>query len=275
MKPPRRIFALIGHPAVQGALTELRRLALGLAAVVGAGMGWQALASTHLVARDFLPAPLEVWTTFTTLLRDGYRGTTLAGDAAATLGRCLTGFFLAILTGVPLGLMMGLSPVVSGLAGYVVQFMRPLPPLSYLILLILWLGTGDASKIALLYLTAFPIIASAAMAGARGVRQQRIQAAQALGASPIQIVRHIIFPAALPTIFTGLRIALAAAFSTVVAAELMAASNGLGWMIFSASQFLRTDIVILGILLLGILGMLLNAVLVALDRWVVHWRAVD
>jgi taurine transport system permease protein len=171
--------------------------------------------------------------------------------------------------------MMGLNPVVSGLFGYLVQFMRPLPPLSYLILLILWLGTGDASKIALLYLTAFPIITSAAMAGARGVKRQRIQAAQTLGASQAQIVYHIIFPAALPTIFTGLRIALAAAFSTVVAAELMAASNGLGWMIFSASQFLRTDIVVLGILILGILGMLMNAVLVALDRRVVHGRGAD
>jgi taurine transport system permease protein len=146
---------------------------------------------------------------------------------------------------------------------------------SYLILLILWLGTGDRSKIALLYLTAFPIIASAAMAGARGVKTQRIQAAQSLGASPAQIIRHVVLPAALPTIFTGLRIALAAAFSTVVAAELMAASNGVGWMIFSASQFLRTDIVVLGILLLGVMGMLLNAALVALDLRIVHWRGVD
>jgi taurine transport system permease protein len=258
-----------------GRFLRSRDLLLRLSAVVAAVLAWQALAGAHVVSRDFLPAPLEVATTFVTLLRDGYRDTTLAGDAAATLGRCLGGFLLATVTGVPLGLMMALSPMLAGLAGYIVQFMRPLPPLSYLILLILWLGTGDASKIALLYLTAFPIIASAAMAGAQGVRQQRIQAAQTLGASRGQIIRHIIFPAALPTIFTGLRIALAAAFSTVVAAELMAASNGLGWMIFSASQFLRTDIVVLGILLLGILGMLLNAVLVAVDRHIVHWRGAD
>jgi taurine transport system permease protein len=270
-RPGRFVACLIGQPA----LSRSANLLLRLAAVLGAVLAWHALASAHLVSPDFLPPPLEVWTTFTTLLRDGYRDTTLARDAGATLGRCLMGFFLAILTGVPLGLMMGLSPVISGLAGYIVQFMRPLPPLSYLILLILWLGTGDAPKIALLYLTAFPIIASAAAAGARGVGRQRIQAAQTLGASQARIIRHIIFPAALPTIFTGLRIALAAAFSTVVAAELMAASNGLGWMIFSASQFLRTDIVIVGIILLGVLGMLLNAILVALDQHVVHWRGAE
>jgi taurine transport system permease protein len=250
----------------------IRRRALNLAAVAAGMLLWQGLAAAHLVAPDFLPAPATVWDTFVALLRDGYRGTTLPEDAAATVGRCLAGFALAILTGVPLGLLMGLRREVWGAAGPIVEFMRPLPPLSYLILLILWLGTGDASKIALLYLTAFPIIATASMAGVRGVGRQRIQAAQSLGASPAQILRHVVLPASLPTVFTGLRIALAAAFSTVVAAELMAASNGLGWMIFSASQFLRTDIVVLGVLLLGVLGMALNAVLVALDLRIVHWR---
>jgi taurine transport system permease protein len=247
---------------------------LGLAAVIAATLLWQVVADAGVVSQDFLPPPTQIWQTFCTLLRDGYRDTTLAGDIAATLGRCLSGFLLALLTGIPLGLAMGLSRPVSAATGYIVQFMRPLPPLSYLILLILWLGTGDASKIAL-YLTAFPIIASAAMAGVRGVTHQRIQAARTLGASGLQILCHVIFPASLPTIFTGLRIALAAAFSTVVAAELMAASNGVGWMIFSASQFLRTDIVVLGILILGLLGMLLNALLVALDHHVVHWRGVE
>jgi taurine transport system permease protein len=251
------------------------RAALGCLSVVAALVAWQLLAWGAFVSPDFLPPPLEVLGTLRDILRDGYRGTTLTGDAAATLGRCLAGFLLAVVTGVPLGLLLGLSRSADAALGFIIQFMRPLPPLSYLILLILWLGTGDSSKIALLYLTAFPIIVSASMAGVRGVRRERIQAAQSLGASPPQIVRRILFPAALPTIFTGLRIALAAAFSTVVAAELMAANNGLGWMIFSASQFLRTDIVVLGILVLGVLGLLLNAVLVAIDHRVVHWRGVD
>ena len=248
---------------------------LSLVSVAGMLLAWQGVASARLVAPDFLPPPMQVLATLGDILHNGYRETTLAGDAGATLGRCLAGFGLAVVTGVPLGLAMGLYRPVVAVIGFIVQFMRPLPPLSYLILLILWLGTGDRSKIALLYLTAFPIIASAAMAGARGVKTQRIQAAQSLGASPAQIIRHVVLPAALPTIFTGLRIALAAAFSTVVAAELMAASNGVGWMIFSASQFLRTDIVVLGILLLGVMGMLLNAALVALDLRIVHWRGVD
>jgi taurine transport system permease protein len=126
--------------------------------------------------------------------------------------------------------------------------------------------------VALLFLTAFPIVTSAAMAGVRSVQIQRIQAAQTLGAKPAQILALVVFPAALPMITTGLRIALAAAFSTVVAAELMAASDGLGWMVFSASQFLRNDIIIAGIFLLGLLGMSLDALLVAIAARIVHWR---
>jgi taurine transport system permease protein len=153
--------------------------------------------------------------------------------------------------------------------------MRPLPPLSYLILLILWFGTGDTSKILLLYLTAFPIVVSSAMAGVGSVKIQKLQAASALGASPWQAFRYVVFPSALPTIFTGTRIALAAAFSTVVAAELMAATDGVGWMIFSASHFLRNDIIMLGIIILGVLGLTLNRLLLALDRATVHWRGVE
>ncbi|MBV9785434.1 MAG: ABC transporter permease subunit [Acidisphaera sp.] len=244
-------------------------------AVLAALALWYVVSAVPLVSADFLPGPGAVLATLVDILEHGYRGTTLAQDTFATLGRCLAGFALAIVTGVPLGLLMGLSRRVEAASNYIVQFMRPLPPLSYLILLILWLGTGNSSKVALLYLTAFPIVTSAAMAGVRGVKRQRIEAALSLGAGRAQILRYVVLPSALPTIFTGLRIALAAAFSTVVAAELMAASNGLGWMVFSASQFLRNDVIVLGILVLGALGMLLNWALVALDLRVVHWRGLD
>jgi taurine transport system permease protein len=182
---------------------------------------------------------------------------------------------LACLVGIPLGLLMGTVRPIAAALDYIVQFMRPLPPLSYLILLILWLGTGNTSKIALLFLTAFPIVVSSAAAGVRAAREQRVQVALALGASRAQIFRYVTFPSALPAIFTGMRIALAAAFSTVVAAELMAASDGLGWMIISASQFLRNDVIILGILILGILGLGLSRLLLLADCATVHWRGVE
>lgn len=243
---------------------------------VGAGLVlWQVLHAFAIVSPELLPGPADVLAAFDHLVRDGYRGTTLGANVAATLGRCAIGFIAACLTGIPLGILMGTSRPIAAAFDYIVQFLRPLPPLSYLILLVLWFGTGDLSKIALLYLTAFPIVVTSAMAGTRSVKQQQIQAALSLGASRRQVVRYVIVPGALPAIFTGARIALAAAFSTVVAAELMAATNGLGWMIFSASQFLRNDVVIAGILMLGILGLLLNRLLLALDRATVHWRGIE
>jgi len=170
---------------------------------------------------------------------------------------------------------MGVNRVTAAALDWIVQFMRPLPPLSYMILLILWLGTGDLPKAALLFLTAFPIIAAASAGGVRGVKQQRIQVARAMGASQAQVFRHVVFPSAAPMVLTGLQVVLAAAFSTVVSAELLAATDGLGWMVISASHFLRNDVIVLCILLLGGLGVLLAWLMRVLDRRLVHWRGRD
>ena len=178
----------------------------------------------------------------------------------------------AAILGVPLGLWMGRSHMAAASLDFVIQFLRPLPPLSYLVLLILWFGAGNLSKIVLLFMGAFPTIATAAMAGVRQVSVERVQAARSLGATPRQVFVYVVLPAALSMIFTGMRIALAGAFSSVVAAELMAASDGLGWMVFSASRFLRTDIILLGIILLGLFGMALSRALVAIDTRLIHWR---
>ncbi len=245
---------------------------ISVAAMVAA---WWLVSVTGLVRADLLPSPVAVWRALVEVVLHGYRGTTLWQNIAATLGRLLGGFGSAAIVGVPLGLWMGTNKVANAALDWIVQFMRPLPPLSYMILLILWLGTGDLSKGALLFLTAFPIIVSAAAAGARGVKRQRVQAALALGANRAAVFRHVILPSAAPMILTGLQIALAAAFSTVVAAELLAASDGLGWMVISASNFLRNDIIILCILLLGFLGVALASLLRAADRAFIHWRGRD
>ncbi len=253
-------------------MTRRARALWGTASVLTALAAWALARPLGLVSPDLLASPGEVWSAFLDILHNGYRGTTLAEDIGATLGRCLAGFGLAALLGVPLGLWLGMSRLADAAVSFIIQFLRPLPPLSYLVLLILWFGAGDLSKIMLLFMGAFPSITTAAMAGVRGVSRQRIQVARTLGAGPGQIVCLIVLPGALPMIFTGLSIALAGAFSSVVAAELMAASDGLGWMIFSASRFLRNDIILLGIILLGLFGMALTFSLALIDRRVVHWR---
>jgi taurine transport system permease protein len=256
-------------------LSRRQSLALGTTSVCAGLLGWYLLGALGLVSSDLLATPAEVWAAFTDILRNGYRDTTLQQNIVATLGRCLAGFALATILGVPLGLWMGTSRMAAASFNFIIQFLRPLPPLSYLVLLILWFGAGDLSKIVLLFMGAFPTITTAAMAGVRQVSAQRIQAARSLGASEGQVFRWVLFPASLPIIFTGMSIALAGAFSSVVAAELMAASDGLGWMVFSASRFLRNDVVMLGIILLGLSGMALARGLVAIDRRVIHWRGRD
>ncbi len=248
---------------------------LGAASVGTMLLGWWAISGGRVVPSALLPSPAEVWSAAAEIARDGYRGTTLAGNALSTLGRLAGGFGLAVLLGVPLGLWMGTSRAVAAALDWALQFMRPLPPLSYIILLILWLGTGDASKVALLFLTAFPIVVAASAAGVRAVKLQRVQVARAMGASRAQVFRHVVLPSAAPMILTGMQIALAAAFSTVVSAELVAATDGLGWMVISASHFLRNDVIILCILLLGALGVTLAWLLRVADRRLVHWRGRD
>lgn len=236
---------------------------------------WQVSVSTGLVSHVLLPSPIEVVEALIRVARDGYRGTTLLGDALATLGRCLAGFILATAAGVPLGLAMGSNRRLAATFDYLIQFLRPLPPLSYMILLILWFGAGEMSKVVLLFLTAFPIVVSAAMAGVRSVPLRSLQAARTLGASPYQVFWHVTLPSALPLIFTGLKIAFAAAFQTVVAAELLTAQTGLGWMVLSASKFLDNALVVLGVILLGLIGMVFSRLLHAADLRFIHWRRVN
>jgi taurine transport system permease protein len=247
--------------------TALSALSVGFALAL-----WWLVTARGWVGPEMLASPAQVLAALGEILREGYRGTTLAQNVGATLGRCLLGFALAVLTGVPLGLLMGLQPRANAALGDLVQFLRPLPPLSYMILLILWFGVGNGSKVALLYLTALPIIISAAVAGVRGVPVGRVRAARSLGAGFWQTIFLVVLPSSLPALFTGLRIALAAAYSTVVASEFLAATDGLGWMVLSGSHFLRNDIVLLGIIILGVAGMAFSRALRLAERRLVHWQ---
>lgn len=235
-------------------------------------LAWQVVVSAALISPVLLPGPFAVLRAFVDILLHGYRDTSLLEDILATTGRCLAGFALALVLGAPIGLAMGRDRRLAASFDYLIQFLRPLPPLSYMILLILWFGAGERSKIALLFLTAFPIIVSAAMAGVRTAPILNQRAAAMLGATHRQIFWRVILPSALPLIFTGVKIALAAAFSTVVAAEFLTARSGLGWMVLSASKYLQNDVIIMGVALLGILGMSLSRVLNGFDRRFIHWR---
>lgn len=240
--------------------------------VIGLLALWWGVAAAGLVPPLFLPSPLSVLAQFSALAGDGFADATLLQHTGASLARILAALAVAVLTAVPVGLAMGLSPVARGIFDPIIEFYRPIPPLAYLPLIIIWFGIGEVSKVILIYLAMFATMAISTAAGVRTVPQDRINAARALGATRGQLVRFVILPNALPDILTGVRIGLGGGWSTLVAAELVAATRGLGFMVESAAQFLVTDVVMLGILVIAVIAFAIELALRALERHLVPWR---
>ena len=220
----------------------------------------------------YLPPPESVVKRFFEIMTEGYRGYSLWEHLGYSLFRVIGGFFFGALLGIPLGYAMGLNGWFRGWFDPIVEFMRPVPPLALIPLVIIWFGIGEVGKIILLFLAALWIMAIAARSGVSGVRITKVHAAYSLGASKWQIMRHVIIPNSLPDIFTGARVAMGVCWGTVVAAELVAASQGAGMMIMVASKFTLTDIVIMGIILIGVIGFGIDMLMRWFERKMVPWK---
>jgi taurine transport system permease protein len=220
----------------------------------------------------WLPSPERVVARFFEIATDGYQNFTLWEHLGSSLMRVLAGFALGSLVGIPLGYAMGLSGWFRGWFDPIVEFMRPVPPLALIPLVIIWFGIWETGKIILLFLAALWIMTIAARAGVSGVNISKIHAAYSLGASKWQIMRHVIMPNSLPEIFTGARVAMGVCWGTVVAAELVAAQKGAGMMIIAASKFQLTDIVIMGIVLIGIIGYGIDILMRRAETILVPWK---
>ena len=234
--------------------------------------GWWAAAEFRLVSSLFLPHPGEVLHQFVVVARDGYAGAPLVDHVGASLFRIGLAAALAIVTGIPLGLLMGLNRFAKGILDTPIEFYWPLPPLSYLPLMIIWLGIGETSKVTLLFLAMFAPICLAAQSGVRSLPVERAQAARALGATKWQLFAHIVLPGALPEILTGIRIALGVGWGTLVAAELIASTRGIGFLIMSAAQFLATDVVFVGIAIISVCAFAFAYAVRLAERVLVPWR---
>ncbi len=220
----------------------------------------------------WLPSPETVVGRFFEIASEGYQNFTLWEHLGWSLLRVIVGFALGALVGIPLGYAMGLSGWFRGWFDPIVEFMRPVPPLALIPLVIIWFGIWETGKIILLFLAALWIMIIAARAGVSGVNITKIHAAYSLGASKFQIMRHVIVPNSLPEIFTGARVAMGVCWGTVVAAELVAAQKGAGMMIIAASKFQLTDIVIMGIVLIGIIGYSIDILMRKAENWLVPWK---
>jgi taurine transport system permease protein len=233
---------------------------------------WWIVADLRLVPHLFLPTPTEVVTAAVSIFQDGYANATLFEHVGASLLRIFTAAAIAIVLGTPIGLLMGLNKWAKGVFDTPIEFYWPLPPLAYLPLMIIWLGIGETSKIALLALAMFAPIVLSAQAGVRSVSQERVNAALSLGATQFQLLREIVLPSALPEILTGIRISLGVGWGTLVAAELIAATRGIGYLIMSASQFLATDVVFVGIGIIAACAFAFTFAMRLLEAWLVPWK---
>lgn len=234
---------------------------------------WWAVAAQQWVSPLFLPPPGQVLTKLVSIAGpQGFMDATLWQHLAASLGRILVALLVAVTVGIPVGIAMGLSPTVRGILDPLIELYRPVPPLAYLPLMVIWFGIGETSKILLIYLAIFAPVAMSALAGVKSAQQVRIRAAQSLGASRAQVLWFVILPGALPEILTGLRIGLGVGWSTLVAAELIAATRGLGFMVQSAGEFLATDVVLAGIAVIAVIAFSLELGLRALQRRLTPWH---
>ena len=224
------------------------------------------------MARLYLPAPEIVVERFFRLNSEGYQGYSLLQHTWYSLKRVLQGFILGALVGIPVGYAMGLTNWSRGWFDPIVEFMRPIPPLALIPLIIIWFGIDEEGKVVLLFLAALWIMIIAARSGVSGVAISKVHAAYSLGASKTQILTKVIVPNSLPEIFTGARVAMGVCWGTVVAAELVAANVGLGKMIVSASKFQQTDVIIVGIIVIGVIGFLIEVGMRKLENWLVPWK---
>ena len=238
-------------------------------AVTGSGL-W-----APLIKPIFLPSPIAVFETFLRLLDQGYQGRSLAHHVIVSFNRFAIAFSVSVLIGVPLGLLMGMSRPFRAVFEPPIQAIRPIPKLALLPLFLIWFGIGNLSKVVVIAAPVLPLIAIASMQAVRSISTKKIQAAQALGAGPWVVFSRVVLPASLPGIFTGIRMAISIGVTMLVGAELTATSDGIAWMALTAAEYLSTDIVLVGVLIMAALGYGLDRAVRAIEGWLVHWSGKD
>jgi ABC-type nitrate/sulfonate/bicarbonate transport system permease component len=221
---------------------------------------WQLL--SFINSADFLPGPWATLHGAVELAKDG----SLLRYVTISLSRVLAGWAAGILIAVPLGILMGRVSVFRHLMEPVLNFVRFIPPIAFVTLFLLWFGIGETSKVVLiLYATLFTVILNT-LTGVLSIPEDRLRSARIMGANEVQVVLHVILPASVPYIFTGVRLAMGTSFMAIIGAEMIAANEGLGYMIWNARLYFKTDWIFVGLVILGLLGFFSDRLLLGLGR---------
>jgi NitT/TauT family transport system permease protein len=230
---------------------------------------WEVLTRTGWVPPLFLPSPLGVLATGAEMLRSGE----LLVHLATSLRRILLGFGLGALGGVSVGLGVGVFSLAEAVGNPLIAATFPIPKIALLPLLILWLGIGEASKVAVIMLGVFFPMAINTYAGVRHADPQLLRAAVSFGAGRWSVIRKVLLPSALPMIFAGLKLGAGTSLLLLVAAEMIAANSGIGYLILNAQNLMETTTLMVGIVLLSLLGLLSHWLLTRLERVAIPWKA--
>ena len=247
-------------------------IALSLATIGILLLVWSLITALGWVKPLFVPSPQSIVIKFLHVWKEGFTGSPLWMHILISACRVFGAFLLACVIGIPLGLAMGMSPFIRGVFDPPIEFYRPIPPLAYLPLMIIWFGIGETSKVLLIFLSVFAPVALGARSGVRSAGIEQIHAAYSFGATRWLVLRHVILPSAMPEILTAMRIGIGFGWTTLVAAEMVAATRGIGYMVLSASQFLQTPVVIMGIVVIAGIAYLFDLLMRLTERKVVPWK---
>ncbi|MFI8215539.1 ABC transporter permease [Streptomyces sp. NPDC085932] len=261
----------------RGVWVRVRPAALPLGSLLLFVLLWQLLAASGTWSETLVPPPARVWDAFVDVSTThdgirGYNGTTLVEHLGISLRRIAFGAGIGVVAGVVLGLLMGTVGWVRSLFEPWITFLRTLPPLAYFSLLVIWLGIDEEPKVTLLAVAAFPPVAVSTTTAVAAVPKHLVEAARALGASRWAVVRDVVVPSALPETLTGVRLAVGVAYSSLVAAELVNGLPGIGGMVKDAANYNNTPVVLVGIIAIGLSGLIIDGLLLRLERVTVPWR---
>ena len=256
-----------------GGLSNYAYTMLSIAGILSFLLVWQLLVQTGIVSGRYLAKPTEVIALFFYKLTNANPdGATVPTSLVSSLKVALSGFFLALVTGIPIGLLMGWYKGFRQFFRPLFEIIRPIPPISWISLTILWLGIGVRAKAFIIFFAAFiPCVINSAT-GIQQTSETLINFAKTCGASNIEIFFKVGIPSSLPIMFAGIRVALGNAWATLVAAEMLAADSGIGYMILMGRSFARADIVILGMVIIGAVGAFFTGLLTFVERHVIKWR---
>jgi len=250
-----------------------RRVSIGLATIAVAFVLWFGLTTVFgIIPSGRFPSPAETWSALVHVSGRGYGGGDLTLHVYNSLRLVVMGFLFAIATGVPLGLLMGWSRRAEAVINPIFLIIRPIPPLAWIPLAILWLGLGDAAKIMVIWFSAFVPSVINTFAGVRNIDRPVLEAAYMLGMPKFRFVTEVLVPGASPMIFTGLRLSLQASWTTLVAAELVGAFYGIGRVLNVAQQDLYPGMILVGMIAVAILGWGTTRILGLAEARALRWN---